>query len=259
MASAQGTAAGATVLCAKRAYMKRIDGRVADELRPVTIERGIIKHAAGSSLVSFGDTKVICTASYESRVPPWLKEAGGGRGWVTAEYAMLPGSTHTRTSRDASKKGRALEISRLIGRALRAVVDLKGIGECQILIDCDVLQADGGTRTAAITGAFVALHDALTWSVKQGNLASVPITGFCAAISAGIVRGIPLLDLNYDEDSSADTDINVVMSSAGAYIEIQASAEKNAFTHEEMERLLELARGGINTLFQKQREVLGLE
>jgi len=232
----------------------RIDSRKPDALRPVSIDRHFIKHAAGSALVSFGDTRVICTAMYEARVPPWLREKD--QGWVTAEYGMLPGATHSRGSRDAVKKGRALEISRLIGRSLRAVVDLKALGACQIVLDCDVIQADGGTRTAAITGAFVALHDALAWAVAQGNLHTIPLTSACAAISVGIVRGEPMLDLCYEEDAAAAVDMNVVMNGEGQFIELQGSAEQQAFSPEELSAMLALATGGIRELLRIQAEAL---
>jgi len=235
----------------------RIDQRKSDELRPVTIERNIIRHAAGSVMVSFGGTRVLCAASYEAKVPGWLR--GSGKGWVTAEYAMLPASTHTRSSRDASKKGRALEISRLIGRSLRAVTDLAAIGECQITLDCDVIQADGGTRTAAITGAYVALHDALGWAVAQGNIPAVPLRSHCAAVSVGIVGGKTLLDLNYEEDVSAAVDMNVVMNGEGRFIEVQATGEEQTYTREELDELVDLASRGIGELIGKQKEALGLD
>jgi len=232
----------------------RSNNRRPDELRPVTIERNIIKHAAGSVLVSFGDTRVLCAASYETRVPPWLR--GAGKGWVTAEYAMLPAATHTRGSRDAVKKGRALEISRLIGRSLRAVTNLGALGECQITLDCDVIQADGGTRTAAITGAYVALHDALQWAVTQGNLKTIPLLSPCAAVSVGVVKGQPLLDLDYEEDVAAAVDMNVVMTGAGDFIEVQATGEEKTYTRQELDQLLDLATGGISQLLQIQQEVI---
>jgi ribonuclease PH len=236
--------------------MPRIDGRAPDELRPVRIERGFTKHAAGSVLVSFGDTRVLCNASLEGRVPAWLKDSG--QGWVTAEYAMLPASTHTRTSRDQNNKGRALEIGRLIGRSLRAVTDLKALGECQITIDCDVIQADGGTRTAAITGGFVALYDALQSSVNKGWLKQVPILSPCAAVSVGLRQGEPLLDLNYEEDSRADVDMNVVMNGEGEIIEIQGAAEGRPFQRAVLDSLMDLAQKGARELVQIQREVLGI-
>lgn len=234
----------------------RRDDRKPDALRPVSIERHFIKHAPGSVLVSFGDTKVICTASFEDRVPAWLRESG--KGWVTAEYGMLPGATHTRGSRDAFNKGRALEISRLIGRSLRAVVALEKLGPCQITVDCDVIQADGGTRTAAITGAFVALYDTLHRSVELGNLEHVPISNPCAAVSVGIVDGSPMLDLDYEEDSQAEVDMNVVMTAAGEFIEVQGSAEKQPFPHVHLLEMLDLAKQGCARLTRIQQEVLAL-
>jgi len=234
----------------------RLDGRSADALRAVTMERHFTKHAAGSVLVSFGDTKVICTASFEARVPPWLRDRG--RGWVTAEYGMLPGATQERVNRDAVRKGRALEISRLIGRSLRAVVDLRALGECQITLDCDVIQADGGTRTAAITGAFVALYDALQGAVDAGNIARVPIQSPCAAVSVGIVGGEAFLDLNYEEDARAEVDMNVVMDGGGRFIEVQGCAEKEPFSRDALLALLALAEKGNRELVGLEREVLGL-
>lgn len=235
----------------------RCDGRTPDALRPVSIERNFIKHAPGSVLVSFGDTKVICTASYEPRVPGWMKDSG--KGWVTAEYGMLPGATHSRGHRDAVNKGRALEISRLIGRALRAVVDLAAIGECQIILDCDVIQADGGTRTAAITGAYVALHDAIAWSVARGHLSRMPVLSSCAAVSVGIVEGTPLLDLCYEEDVRAEVDMNLVMNGRGEFIEVQGSAEKNPFSQERLMEMLQLGRDGIEALTRIQQHAIAGE
>jgi ribonuclease PH len=234
----------------------RVDGRVFDALRPVSMERGFTKHTAGSVLVSFGDTKVICTASLESRVPPWMR--GKGRGWVTAEYAMLPGSAQDRISRDASRKGRAQEISRLIGRSLRAVTDLEAMGECMVTVDCDVIQADGGTRTASITGAYVALWDAFDQSVRRGNIGAVPLHGQCAAVSVGLVAGEALLDLNYQEDFTADVDMNIVMDSEERYIEVQGSAENAPFSKADLQSLLALGEKGAGELVALQREVLGL-
>ena len=234
----------------------RIDGRAPDELRPVTIERGYTKHAAGSVLISFGETRVLCTACIDDRVPPWMKDSG--EGWVTAEYGMLPGSTNSRMSRDKNTKGRALEISRLIGRSLRAVTDLKGIGQCAITVDCDVLQADGGTRTAAITGGYIALHDALNSSVEKGFLASVPLLKPCAAISVGMLGELPVLDLNYAEDSTADTDMNVVMTADGDMIEVQGSAEGRMFSRAQLNAMVDLAESGIKQLVAEQRKALGL-
>ena len=235
----------------------RLNQRASDELRPVSFERKYTKHAAGSVLVTFGDTKVICTASFEDRVPPWLRDSG--KGWVTAEYAMLPGATHTRNSRDSARKGRALEISRLIGRSLRAVVDLSAMGPCQITLDCDVLQADGGTRTAAITGAYVALYDAFETSVKAGNLSTIPLTKACAAISVGIVDDTPLLDLDYSEDVAAEVDMNIVMTDQSDYIEIQGCAESKPFSHSRMLEMLGLAEKGIQRLITLQREALEID
>lgn len=234
----------------------RIDQRTPDALRPVSIERHYIKHAPGSVLVSFGDTRVICTASYEPRVPPWMKDSG--RGWITAEYGMLPGATHTRGNRDAVKKGRALEISRLIGRSLRATVELSRIGECQIVLDCDVIQADGGTRTASITGAYVALHDALSWAVKAGNLAALPELRACAAVSVGIIDGVAMLDLCYEEDVRAEVDMNLVMNDQGEFIEVQGSAEKRPFSQERLLEMLSLGRGGVEQLLEAQRQALAI-
>ena len=231
--------------------------RALDELRAVTLERGIAKHAEGSCLVRFGDTHVLCTASLADQVPGWLR--GGGKGWVTAEYGMLPRATHERTRREATvghQGGRTLEIQRLIGRSLRAVVDLKALGERQITIDCDVLQADGGTRTAAITGAFVAAHDAVSWLIAGGKLSATPIRDFVAAISVGVVQGRLLLDLDYNEDSACDTDMNVVMTGAGGFVELQGTAEGAAFSQAEMDGLLGLAGQGIRDLVSAQRRAL---
>ena len=234
--------------------MTRRDGRAPDAMRPVTLQRHYTKHAEGSVLAAFGDTKVICTATVDETVPPWLRDSG--RGWVTAEYAMLPRSTNTRVPRDASKKGRAQEISRLIGRSLRCAVDLDLLGPRQILIDCDVIQADGGTRTAAITGAFVALHDALSGLVQAGKLSKLPLLGECAAVSVGVVDEEIVLDLAYDEDSRAEVDLNLVMLSDGRMIEVQASAEGLPFTAAQMDRMLELGARGVRVLFDAQRDAL---
>lgn len=237
----------------------RPSNRAADELRPIRITRQFTKHAEGSVLVEFGDTRVICTASVEERVPPFLK--GKGRGWVTAEYGMLPRATHTRSSREASRgrqDGRTMEIQRLIGRALRAVLDLEALGERTITLDCDVIQADGGTRTAAITGGFVALADAVRHLINKKSFKRNPLHGQVASVSVGIFQGTPILDLDYAEDSEAETDMNVVMNDAGAFIELQGTAEGHAFRIEELQAMLELARGGIERLLRKQREVLGL-
>jgi ribonuclease PH len=237
----------------------RLGGRRADELRPVRLQRGFTKHAEGSVLVEFGDTRVLCTASVEERVPPFLKDTG--RGWVTAEYGMLPRATNTRTDREAARgkqSGRTQEIQRLIGRSLRAVVDLSSLGARTVHIDCDVLQADGGTRTAAITGSFVALHDAMTWLMGKGLLSKNPIGDHVAAISVGISRGTPLLDLDYSEDSSCGCDMNVVMTGAGQFVEVQGTAEGEAFTRAELDRLLALAERGIRDLIGHQKKSLGL-
>ncbi|HCK80443.1 MAG TPA: ribonuclease PH [Candidatus Competibacter sp.] len=237
----------------------RPSSRAAAELRPIRITRQFTKHAEGAVLVEFGDTRVICTASVEERVPPFLK--GKGRGWVTAEYGMLPRSTHTRTQREASRgrqDGRTMEIQRLIGRALRAVLDLEALGERTITLDCDVIQADGGTRTAAITGGFVALADAVRYLLGKKLVKKNPLHGQVASVSVGIYRGVPVLDLDYAEDSEAETDMNVVMNDAGAFIEVQGTAEGHAFRMEELQAMLELARTGIGQLLGEQRDVLGL-
>lgn len=237
----------------------RPSARAADELRPIRLTRQFTQHAEGSVLVEFGATQVICTASVEERVPPFLK--GKGRGWVTAEYGMLPRATHTRMQREASRgrqDGRTLEIQRLIGRSLRAVMDLEALGERMITLDCDVIQADGGTRTAAITGGFVALADAVRYMITRKLVKKNPLHGQVASISVGIYQGLPVLDLDYAEDSEAETDMNIVMNDAGAFIEIQGTAEGHAFRMEELQAMLELARGGIGRLLQKQRETLGL-
>ncbi|MBK7541681.1 MAG: ribonuclease PH [Candidatus Competibacteraceae bacterium] len=237
----------------------RPSSRAAAELRPIRITRQFTKHAEGAVLVEFGDTRVICTASVEERVPPFLK--GKGRGWVTAEYGMLPRSTHSRTQREASRgrqDGRTMEIQRLIGRALRAVLDLEALGERTITLDCDVIQADGGTRTAAITGGFVALADAVRYLLGKKLVKKNPLHGQVASVSVGIYQGVPVLDLDYAEDSEAETDMNVVMNDAGAFIEVQGTAEGHAFRMEELQAMLELARTGISQLLGKQRDVLGL-
>jgi ribonuclease PH len=231
--------------------------RAAHALRPVAITRRYTVHAEGSVLIAFGDTKVLCTASVEEKVPPHKR--GSGEGWVTAEYGMLPRATHTRSDREAARgkqSGRTQEIQRLIGRSLRAVFDLKALGERSILIDCDVLQADGGTRTAAITGAYVAAHDAVSWLLAQGKLARSPIHTPVAAVSVGIVEGTPLLDLEYVEDAACDTDMNVVMTGAGHFIEVQGTAEGAAFSRAEMDRLLALAEQGIAQLVELQSAAL---
>lgn len=235
----------------------RHDGRKPEQLRPVSFETGYTRHAAGSVLASFGDTRVLCTASVENRVPPWLK--GKGEGWITAEYGMLPGATHTRSQREAARgkqSGRTMEIQRLIGRSLRAVVDLGALGERTVTIDCDVLQADGGTRTAAISGGYVALSLAAGSLLESGALKASPLHGQVAAISVGIFDGAPVLDLDYHEDSGAETDMNVVMNEAGGFVEVQGTAEGHAFQRTELDALLDLARAGINELLELQRSVL---
>ncbi|WP_425833232.1 ribonuclease PH [Streptomyces fractus] len=237
----------------------RIDGRTPEQLRPITIERGWSKHAEGSVLVSFGDTKVFCTASFTEGVPRWRK--GSGEGWVTAEYSMLPRSTNTRGDREAVRGkigGRTHEISRLIGRSLRAVIDYKALGENTIVLDCDVLQADGGTRTAAITGAYVALADAISWAqgkklIKAGRK---PLTGTVSAVSVGIIDGVPMLDLPYEEDVRADTDMNVVCTGDGRFVEIQGTAEAEPFARDELNALLDLAVSGCDELAAIQRKAL---
>lgn len=232
-------------------------GRAPDQLRPVRITRGYTVHAEGAVLIEFGQTKVLCTASVEEKVPPHKR--GSGEGWVTAEYGMLPRATHTRGDREAARgkqSGRTQEIQRLIGRSLRAVFDLRKLGERTIHLDCDVLQADGGTRTASITGAFVAAQDAVNWLLAQGKLSESPVIGAVAAISVGIVGGVPLLDLDYQEDSSCDTDMNVVMTGAGHFVEVQGTAEGAAFTRAEMDQLLQLAEKGITELTALQRQSL---
>ncbi|HZF93089.1 ribonuclease PH [Streptomyces sp.] len=239
--------------------MSRIDGRTPEQLRPVTIERGWSKHAEGSVLVSFGDTKVLCTASFTEGVPRWRK--GSGEGWVTAEYSMLPRATNTRGDRESVKGkigGRTHEISRLIGRSLRAVIDYKALGENTIVLDCDVLQADGGTRTAAITGAYVALADAVSWAQGKKLIkpARQPLTGTVAAVSVGIVAGVPLLDLCYEEDVRAETDMNVVCTGDGRFVEVQGTAEAEPFARDELNALLDLAVAGCTDLAAAQRAAL---
>jgi ribonuclease PH len=236
----------------------RPSGRQPDELRPIRFTRHYTKHAEGSVLVEFGDTRVLCTASVDERVPPWLR--GKGSGWVTAEYGMLPRSTTERMAREAARgrqAGRTLEIQRLIGRSLRAAVNMEGLGERQITVDCDVLQADGGTRTASISGGYVALHDAITRLVKQGKVKRNPLFGAVASVSVGIYQGVPVLDLDYAEDSNAETDMNVVMNDAGAFIEIQGTAEGHAFRMDELNSMLALAQHGIQQIIAAQREALG--
>lgn len=231
----------------------RTDARAANAMRPVSITRNYTLHAEGSVLIAFGNTRVLCTASVEEKVPGHKK--GSGEGWVTAEYGMLPRATHTRSDREAARgkqSGRTQEIQRLIGRALRSVVDLKQLGERTIHLDCDVLQADGGTRTAAITGAFVALRDAVDWLIAHGKIIRSPLLNPVAAVSVGIVQGMPLLDLDYLEDAACDTDMNVVMNGAGHFVEVQGTAEGAAFTRTEMDALLALADKGILELIQLQ-------
>ena len=237
----------------------RPSNRRPNELRPVRIHRKYTKHAEGSVLVEFGDTHVLCTASVEERVPPFLKDTG--RGWVTAEYGMLPRSTNTRTDREAARgkqSGRTQEIQRLVGRSLRAVIDLSALGQRTIHLDCDVLQADGGTRTAAITGSFVALHDAVSWVQARKSLAQQPIRDFVAAVSVGIHQGTPVLDLDYAEDSSCGCDMNVVMTGAGNFVEVQGTAEGEAFGRAQLDELLGLAEQGIRELIAHQKRALGL-
>ena len=237
----------------------RSGARAANQLRPVRITRSYTMHAEGSVLIEFGNTKVLCTASVEERVPPHKR--GSGEGWVTAEYGMLPRATHTRSDREAARgkqSGRTQEIQRLIGRSLRAIFDLKKLGERTIQLDCDVLQADGGTRTAAITGAFVAAQDAVNGLLKTGKIAESPITAAVAAISVGIVQGTPLLDLEYLEDSACDTDMNVVMTGAGHFVEVQGTAEGVAFSRSEMDQLLSLAEKGITELMTLQQQSLSI-
>jgi ribonuclease PH len=238
--------------------MTRPSGRAPDQMRPISFARGYTRHAEGSVLVAFGDTRVLCTASAEERVPAWKKEKGGG--WVTAEYGMLPRATHERTRREASagkQGGRTLEIQRLIGRALRSVVDLDALGNVQITVDCDVLQADGGTRTAAITGGYVALADAVATLLQRGVLKKNPLHGQVAAVSVGICGATPVLDLEYVEDVQAGTDMNVVMNEAGGFVEVQGTAEHNAFRREELDAMLDLAARGIGQLLEAQRKALG--
>jgi len=237
--------------------MQRSFDRAPGDLRPVRFQRRFTRHAEGSVLVEIGHTQVLCTASVEEKVPPFLK--GKGQGWVTAEYGMLPRATHTRGNREASsgkQSGRTHEIQRLIGRSLRAIVDLKALGERQVSIDCDVLQADGGTRCASITGSMVALADACAWLREKGLLAADPLRDFVAAVSVGIVEGTPVLDLDYAEDSQCDTDMNVVMTGAGHFVEVQGTAEGAPFTREQMSKLMDLASGGITTLIGLQRAAL---
>ena len=235
----------------------RNQGRAANALRPIRITRHYTRHAEGSVLVEFGDTRVLCTASVEEKLPPHKR--GSGEGWVTAEYGMLPRATNTRSDREAARgkqSGRTQEIQRLIGRSLRCVFDLKKLGERTIALDCDVIQADGGTRTAAITGAFVAAHDAVRWLQERKLIAESPITDFVAAVSVGIVEGTALLDLEYTEDSACDTDMNVVMTGAGGFVELQGTAEGAAFSRRELDALMQLAEQGIVELIQAQKAAL---
>jgi ribonuclease PH len=236
----------------------RPSGRAPDQLRKISLEPGFSRHAEGSCLVRFGDTHVLCTASVDERVPPWMRNSG--RGWVTAEYGMLPRSTHTRTEREASRgkqSGRTQEIQRLIGRSLRAVVNLQAMGERQINIDCDVLQADGGTRTASITGAWVALHFAFEKLIKDGKLVGSPITGQVAAVSCGLWEGTAVLDLDYDEDSKAEADANFVLTGVGGIVEVQGTAEKEPFSEPQFIELMELAKKGVTELTRLQRAAIG--
>jgi ribonuclease PH len=240
--------------------MSRPSGRAVDALRAVSLEPGFSKHAEGSCLVRFGDTHVLCTASIEDRLPPFLRNTG--RGWITAEYGMLPRATHARSDREAARgkqSGRTQEIQRLIGRSLRAVADLTKLGERQIVIDCDVIQADGGTRTAAITGSYVALHQALTKLVESGLLTAMPLFDAVAAVSCGIHQGVPVLDLDYAEDSAAEADANFVLTASGGIVEVQATAERAPFSEPVLAELLTLARKGAAELHGLQRRALGLE
>lgn len=235
----------------------RPSGRAADQLREISLETAVSRYAEGSCLAKFGQTHVLCTASVEQGVPGWLK--GQGKGWVTGEYGMLPRATHTRGRREAAQgkqSGRTQEIQRLIGRSLRSVVDLKALGDRTITLDCDVIQADGGTRTASITGAFVAAHDAVSKLMATGRIAQSPITDYVAAISVGVYEGVPVLDLDYDEDSRCDTDMNVVMTGAGGFVEVQGTAEGAPFSRDEMNALLDLAQHGISSLVRKQKAAL---
>jgi len=239
--------------------MTRVDGRRPSDLRPVSIHRGYLKNAEGSALIEMGGTRVLCAATVEERVPPWLR--GGGRGWITAEYSMLPRSSHDRIQREVNRGhvgGRTQEIQRLIGRSLRAVANLEALGERQILIDCDVIEADGGTRTASITGAFIALADAVRWLTARVQLPGPPLRDFVAAISVGIVNGVPSLDLCYAEDSKAQVDMNLVMTGSGRLVEIQGTAEGEAFSEDELAELLGLGKSGIKRLVALQKKTLGI-
>ncbi len=235
---------------------RRPEGRANDQMRPVTLTRDVMKNAHGSCMAEFGDTRVMCTATIEENLPAWRKASR--KGWVTAEYAMLPASTNTRTKREyKGRKGRSMEIERLIGRSLRAVCDLDHLGEFTITVDCDVIQADGGTRTASITGAWVALHDALMNFVEQGKIHRLPLTGQVAAISCGVVGGVPLLDLDYPEDSHADVDLNLVGTGDGGIVEVQGTGERSTLSRDELNCLLDMAQGGIKRLCELQDEVTG--
>ncbi len=235
---------------------RRPEGRANDQMRPITLTRDVMKNAHGSCMAEFGDTRVMCTATIEENLPAWRKASR--KGWVTAEYAMLPASTNTRTKREyKGRKGRSMEIERLIGRSLRAVCDLDHLGEFTITVDCDVIQADGGTRTASITGAWVALHDALMNFVEQGKIHRLPLTGQVAAISCGIVGGVPLLDLDYPEDSHADVDLNLVGTGDGGIVEVQGTGERSTLSRDELNCLLDMAQGGIKRLCELQDEVTG--
>lgn len=240
--------------------MKRLDGRGPNQLRSVKVTKNFISHAEGSVLYEIGNTRVVCTASIEERVPPFLRDTG--QGWVTAEYAMLPRATTIRTVRESTAGrvgGRTHEIQRLIGRALRSVVDLKSLGETTIFVDCDVLQADGGTRTAAITGAFMALYDALSVLAKERELPGPPVLEFLAAVSVGIIDGTSCLDLSFEEDSVAQVDMNVVMTESGKIVEVQGTAEKHPFTRQELDKLIDLSAKGINELIKIQKKTLGIK
>ena len=235
----------------------RPSGREPDQMRPVIFTPNYTKHAEGSVLAEFGDTRVLCTASVESRVPPWMR--GAGHGWVTGEYGMLPRATHSRSGREAARGkqgGRTMEIQRLIGRSLRAATDLDALGERTVTLDCDVLQADGGTRTAAISGAYVALLIAMQKLCKERKLKTNPVHGQIAAVSVGIYRGVPMLDLDYEEDSQAETDMNVVMNEAGRFVEVQGTAEGHAFTREEFDTLLEMASAGVREIIEAQNAAI---
>ena len=238
----------------------RPSGRAPDMMRAISLEPGFAKYAEGSCLTRFGDTHVLCAASVEDRVPPWLRNTG--RGWITAEYGMLPRSTSERTSREAARgkqSGRTVEIQRLIGRSLRAVTDMSALGEMQVRVDCDVLQADGGTRTAAITGGYVALHQAFAKMVRVGAVEKLPFTDQVAAVSCGICNGVPVMDLDYDEDSNAQADANFVLTSAGDIVEVQGTAEDKPFPRADFDRLLDLAAEGVQSLCAMQRQALGID